>query len=71
MYFGLDGVGLANDPNVFRPGEYIRKPQPVLKERGIKSNQMFKADSLDTYEHYLTLDRQLNLDKARSNFIMS
>ena len=26
MYFGLDGVGLANDPNVFRPGEYQEIP---------------------------------------------
>jgi hypothetical protein len=69
-YFGLDGVGPVNDPNVLRPGEFIRQSHPVLKERGIKSNHVFKADFLDTYGNYLTFDRQPGLDKARSNFIM-
>ena len=65
-YFGLKGIGPVNDPNVLEPGEYIKKHSHVLEEHGIKSNQVFKADFLDTYGYYLTFDRQLSLEKARS-----
>ncbi|KAJ9661101.1 hypothetical protein H2201_006651 [Coniosporium apollinis] len=65
-YFGLEGIGPVDDPNVLKPGEFVKKHQCVLEEHGMKSNQVFKADFLDTYGYYLTSDRQLSLDKARA-----
>ncbi|KAI9874392.1 MAG: Altered inheritance of mitochondria protein 6 [Pleopsidium flavum] len=64
-YFGLEGIGPVDDPNVLKPGEYIKKHQDVLEEHSNKSNKVFKAVFLDTYGYYLTSDRQLSLDKAR------
>jgi len=65
-YFGLEGIGPVDDLNVLKPGEYTKKHQHVLEEHCNKSNKVFKADFLDTYGYYLTFDRQLSLDKARS-----
>ena len=65
-YFGLEGIGPTEGANVLLPGEYIKKHQHILEEHGNKSSKVFKADFLDTYGYYLTSDRQLSLDKARS-----
>ena len=65
-YFGLEGTGPSDDPNTLRPGEYITKHQHVLEKPGCKTNIVFQARFLDTYGYYLTLDRHLSLDKARS-----
>lgn len=65
-YFGLEGVGPSEDPSTLRPGEYTKKHLHVLEELGLKANAVFKGDFLDTYGYYLTFDRQLSLDKARS-----
>jgi hypothetical protein len=65
-YFGLEEVGPADNPNVLKPGEHIKQRQQVLKEHYVSNNEVFKADFLDNYGYYLTFDRQLSLDKARS-----
>lgn len=68
-YFGLEGVGpVENDPNVLKPGAYIKKHQHVLEEaqHGNKSTLVFKPDFLDAYGYRLNFDRQMSLDKARS-----
>ncbi len=66
-YFGLEGTGPTNDDSaVLKPSEYIQKHRHVLDQAGCKSSAVFKADFLDSYGYYLTLDRQLSLDKARS-----
>jgi hypothetical protein len=51
---------------VLKPGEHIKQRQQVLKEHYVSNNEVFKADFLDNYGYYLTFDRQLSLDKARS-----
>ena len=65
-YFGLEGTGPVDDPNLLKPGEYINKHRKVLEQYGVKSLDVFKGDFLDTYGYYLTFDRQLSLDRARS-----
>lgn len=65
-YFGLEGIGPVDDPHALKPGEYITKHQHVLEKLGIKSNKVFQSGFLDTYGYYLTTDRHLSLDKARS-----
>ena len=65
-YFGLEGVAPIDGLNVLRPGEYIKQHQHVSKEHGIKSNDVFKAEFLDTYGFYLTFNRQLSLGKVRA-----
>lgn len=65
-YFGLEGVGPSDDPSVLKPGEYVAKHREVLEKNGIKGNPVFKGHFLDTYGWYLSFDRQMSLDKARS-----
>jgi len=68
-YFGLEGIGpveYMNDQKVLLPGEYTKKHQHVLKEHCTRANEVFKAEFLDTYGYYLTVDRQLCLDKVRA-----
>ena len=64
-YFGLVGVGPGEEPGLM-PGEYVQKHQDVLRERGIKSNDVFGAKFLDTVGFYLSFDRQLSLEKIRN-----
>ena len=68
-YFGLEGVGPVDDDDgkasVLKPGEYTEKHRRVLEERGVKGNEVFAAEFLDSYGYYLDFDRQLSLDKAR------
>lgn len=65
-YFGLKGVGPTEDANALAPSEYVKRHQAVLKERGVKSNEVFKANFLDSYGYYLYFNREFSLDKARS-----
>lgn len=66
-YFGLIGTGPAEDDStVLKPSEYIQKHRHVLDQVGCKNSAVFKAEFLDSYGYYLTLDRQLSLDKVRS-----
>ena len=54
------------DDHVLKTGEYIKKHQHILADHCSKSVQVFKSEFLDTYGYYLTSDRQLSLEKARS-----
>lgn len=64
-YFGLEGVG--PDPNAqVKPGEYLNENRGVLEKAGVKVSEVFKGCYLDNYGYYLTFDRYLSLEKARS-----
>lgn len=64
-YFGLEGVGPVDDPNMLAPGEYTKKHEHVLNEHRVRRSEVFRADFLDQYGYWLTFDRQFSLDKAR------
>ena len=64
-YFGLEGTGPTDDPNLLKPGEYIKKHKGILEKHGAKGNEVFHAEFLDAYGYHFTFDRHLSLDKAR------
>ena len=64
-YFGLQGTGPTDDPNLLKPGEYMKKHKHLLEEHGMKNNEVFRADFLDAYGYHFTFDRHLSLEKAR------
>jgi len=64
-YFGLEGVGPSDDPNVLPPSKYAEKHAHVLKQLGIKANTVFQGEFLDTYGFYLNFDRHMSLEKIR------
>ncbi|MCJ1247718.1 hypothetical protein MMC30_004933 [Trapelia coarctata] len=65
-YFGLEGIGPVHDPTLLKPGEYTRQYRKALEEQGVKANEVFKLEFLDTYGYCPTFDRHLSLGKARS-----
>lgn len=65
-YFGLEGTGPVEDPTLLKPGEYTREHRKVLEEPHVKTNEVFQADLVDAGGYYLTSNRHLSVDKARS-----
>ena len=64
-YFGLEGVGPSDDPDLLKPSEYVEKHLDLLREQGLRENKIFKGKFLDSYGYYLSVDRQLSLEKVR------
>ena len=65
-YFGLVGTGPIDDPDLLKPSEYIERHRETLIKQGLKGNEVFKGQFLDSYGYYLNFDRQMSLEKARS-----
>ncbi|EIM89701.1 uncharacterized protein STEHIDRAFT_51972 [Stereum hirsutum FP-91666 SS1] len=65
-YFGLEGVGPADEPEKeLKPGEYVMKYKSVLEEMGFGGSQIFVPEWLDGYGFALDFDRALSLNKIR------
>ena len=65
-YFGLEGVSPSDDPDLLKPSEFVEKHLATTRAQGLRENKVFKGKFLDSYGYYLTVDRQLSLEKVRS-----
>ncbi|KAI3608929.1 sirq protein [Moniliophthora roreri] len=65
-FFGLKGVGPADDGKLVRPSEYVKEHRDVLENAGVKIEQVWGTGQLDALGYHLSFDRHLSIDKARA-----
>lgn len=64
-YFGLVGVPPASGVERVRPSVFVEEHKGLLKDKGVKANEVARADFLDQYGYFMDYDRWFSLEKVR------